>query len=129
MEKKNRSISAAFLAVLFFCFFVRAPLSSEAVSARDYGAMGNTTFKQNSLPAAIDNYTKAITLDSGVAEFYFDRGLAFQKQKQLDLAIADYSSAISLKPAYSRPYFHRAIAFTVTLLPLLWVACEKKPPA
>jgi tetratricopeptide (TPR) repeat protein len=113
MKRKDGRISVALCAGMLFCLFVRGSFSSEAISARDYAAIGNTSFRQNSLPAAIDNYTKALALDSGIAEIYFNRGLAYEKQKQLDLAINDYSSALSLKPAYIRPCFHRAIAFAL----------------
>ena len=45
---------------------------------------------------AIDSYTQAIALDSGVVSAYNNRAIAWSDLEQWDRAIADYTQAIAL---------------------------------
>ncbi|WP_295720893.1 hypothetical protein [Mucilaginibacter sp.] len=59
---------------------------------------------------AIDLYTKAITINSTIAELYFDRGAAKGNKFDMDGAIADYDKAIDLYPDYKEAYANRGVA-------------------
>ncbi len=47
---------------------------------------------------AIADYDKAIALKPKYADFYNNRGIAYDKKGEYDRAIADYDKAIALNP-------------------------------
>ncbi len=53
---------------------------------------------QRRTDAAIDDYTKALHLDSGHAEAYYGRGSAYLEKGSLELAIDDLAEAMRLAP-------------------------------
>ena len=53
---------------------------------------------------------KAISLYSGNADFYSNRGLPLHELGHLDAAIASYDKAIALRPHYAEAYFNRGNA-------------------
>jgi tetratricopeptide (TPR) repeat protein len=59
---------------------------------------------------AISDYSKAIEINSGIAEAYINRGNAYSKKSQYDKAISDYSKAIEINPKYADAYINRGIA-------------------
>ena len=56
---------------------------------------------------AIEDYTRAIELDSKCGEAYLNRGSAKADSKLLDEAITDYNKAIDLDPKRAASYFNR----------------------
>jgi tetratricopeptide (TPR) repeat protein len=71
---------------------------------------GNTKMAQGDYQAAIDEYTKAIEVDSKSMSAYYNRGQAKLSLHDYQGAIVDYSAAISLDPQYGKYYFSRAMA-------------------
>lgn len=65
------------------------------------------------LPAAIDDFTQAITLRPNQAAYHFNRANAYMSQQAFDLALADYSRVIELEPDNSEAYRHRAKIYAV----------------
>ena len=61
--------------------------------------------------SAIEDFTKAIELDSSLAEAYNNRGTIYRKKGASDLAITDLSKAIRLKPDYAEAYSNRGNAY------------------
>ena len=53
--------------------------------------------------------TKAIRLNPGYAEAYYNRGLAHQSVGNLKLAISDFDKAINLRNDNARAYYNRGI--------------------
>ena len=60
---------------------------------------------------AIDEYTKAISLDPEQVLAYNNRGLAYSDLGQLERAIEDYDEAIRLDPNYAAAYYNRGLAY------------------
>jgi tetratricopeptide (TPR) repeat protein len=67
-------------------------------NASAYEGLGNVFVKMNNIPEGINNYTKAIELDSGCADYYFVRGKVFNLQGKHDEAISDFDKALKLEP-------------------------------
>ena len=60
---------------------------------------------------AIADLDKAISLNTGNAYLYFDRGNIHAESKDYQQAIADYDKAISLDPKLAEAYYNRGIAY------------------
>jgi tetratricopeptide (TPR) repeat protein len=48
--------------------------------------------------AAIEDFTKAIKLNPNVADYYYNRGIAYGKLEQYEKALADINKAMELYP-------------------------------
>lgn len=59
---------------------------------------------------AIDDFTKAIEIDSMCAEVYYNVGMIKADLHDHEGAIADYSKAIEISPNYANAYYKRAWA-------------------
>ncbi len=66
--------------------------------------------EQGNLSAALDDYTKAISLTPKDPFRYYARGLAYMDGGKYTLAAADFTRAIALKKTYPDFYLHRAQA-------------------
>jgi tetratricopeptide (TPR) repeat protein len=51
---------------------------------------------------AVEDLTRAVELDPGSAEAYYQRGLAFTLLGKRDLALGDYEKALALNPAHPK---------------------------
>lgn len=94
------------------CFLLL--LSMQLVSAQDangYYKSGETLYGQKQYSQAIDNFSKAISLNPGFTDAYVYRGLAYYYNRQINPAIQDYTKAINLNPAYVIAYFNRGLAY------------------
>ena len=60
---------------------------------------------------AIQDYARAITLDSAYAPAYNDLGVAYKDKGDFDRAIEEYTQAIRFYPRYARAYGNRGIAY------------------
>ncbi len=60
--------------------------------------------------AAVDLLSRAIAVNSSMAEPYCNLGYAFQGLGRLDAALASYDRAIALRPAYAQAYCNRGVA-------------------
>jgi tetratricopeptide (TPR) repeat protein len=67
-------------------------------NASAYAGLGNVFVKMHNISEGINNYAKAIELNSDCADFYFFRGKAFNLQGKFDEAINDFERAFELEP-------------------------------
>jgi len=81
-----------------------------AQSASTYVASASEKYRMGDFDSAIEDYTKALDLNSSYLGAYNGRGLAKSHQGNFDGAIADFSAAIKLKPAFTEAYFNRGNA-------------------
>ncbi len=58
---------------------------------------------------AINDFTKAIELDSRSASAFYDRGISRQALRLYDLAIDDFCRVIELRPRYVSGYIRRGV--------------------
>jgi tetratricopeptide (TPR) repeat protein len=65
------------------------------------------------LDGAMRDYNRAVTLETGDPELYFNRGNALVAAGQYSHAIMDYDRAIELNPTYSRALFNRGAAYAL----------------
>jgi tetratricopeptide (TPR) repeat protein len=61
--------------------------------------------------AAILDFTRAIALNSNLAEAYDSRGVAYDQKGLYARAVDDYDRAIALKADFAEAYFNRGAAF------------------
>lgn len=72
---------------------------------------GKALYNKKSYTAAVDEYTKAITLDPQKVDYYYDRGWAYYMQLQRKKeALADFSKVVELDPKASLHHWCRGNA-------------------
>jgi tetratricopeptide (TPR) repeat protein len=64
--------------------------------AEEHYERGEENAAEEYWPAAIEDYTKAIDLDPGVARYYAARGLAYEEQNMNEKAFEDNTQAVNL---------------------------------
>lgn len=60
---------------------------------------------------SIAEFTKAIEIDAGSADAYYNRGLLYKFKGQYDRAISDFSKAVKLEDTYADVYNSRGVAY------------------
>ncbi|HTJ00455.1 MAG TPA: tetratricopeptide repeat protein [Dongiaceae bacterium] len=73
--------------------------------------LGAALSAQNRNAAALEQYQKALQLNSNDAETYLDCGNLLLKQDQVDAAIARYEEALQRKPEYAEAGYSLGLAF------------------
>ncbi len=73
-----------------------------------YFMRGNTKVEAGDLQGAIQDYSDAISINSGYAEAYTNRGVAYFQSGDMKSAIRDLNSSITLNPKRIKPYQDRA---------------------
>jgi tetratricopeptide (TPR) repeat protein len=72
---------------------------------------GNVHLGNRNYDRAIDDYNKAIRLDTKYAVGFNNRGLAYLRKGRIDRAIEDFDGAIGLNPKYAMAFVNRATAY------------------
>ena len=75
--------------------------------------LGVIAYQTGRHQSSVDMIDQAIEINSNVASYYSNRGLALQVLKQLDTAVASFDKAIVLKPDYAEAYYNRGNALQV----------------
>jgi tetratricopeptide (TPR) repeat protein len=75
-----------------------------------YYNRGNAFISKHNLVNAIDDYSKAIELDSRYAPAYINRGNARSTKGDLDGGISDFNTAIEIDPRNAQAFGNRGIA-------------------
>lgn len=106
-------------------------MTSEMV-ATAHKNQGNQYLKEHKYQQAIEEYDKALALDSNNAILYANRALANIKAEQYGAGVTDATISIKIDPSYVKAYYRRAIAYTSILdyqkaLADLKVLCQKAP--
>ena len=78
---------------------------------KKYINKGDRCYNNNKYIQAIENYTKAIEIDSNCVEAYIGRGNAYAAMGEYDKAIDDYSKAIQLDPNDADVYSNRGYVY------------------
>lgn len=81
-------------------------------TANEYKLLGNAALKEHKYNEAIENYTKAIELDSTDPVFFSNRAHVEIQLELYGMAIQDASESIKLNPGYLKAYYRRAVAKT-----------------
>ena len=89
-----------------------APVEMTTKPAVDYLYLGNANLKKGKYVMAIENYSKAITINPQNASIYNYRGYAYYMRGQYDKAIADFTKAIKLNPHDAVIYNSRGNAYS-----------------
>jgi len=72
--------------------------------------LGAIAIQSNNFQAAIDLITLAIEANPNIADFYSNRGVAFQNINNYEKAIHDFDRAITIQPQYLDAHFNRGLA-------------------
>lgn len=80
-------------------------------SAIDYLILGNAEYYEGNYLKAIENYDKAIEINSQDAKAYNNRGLAYSELKEYKKAIEDFDKAIEINPQFEAAYNNRGVAY------------------
>jgi tetratricopeptide (TPR) repeat protein len=67
-------------------------------------------FNATDLDEQVRHYSEAIQLDPGLAEAFYNRGIARDEKGDLDRAVEDYSQAIRLRPDFADAFYNRGEA-------------------
>jgi tetratricopeptide (TPR) repeat protein len=92
------------LAMFLVALFVTLPVVGYGQTADDWY---NSAIDASDPYTKIDYYTKAIELDPGYADAYYNRGNAYAGEGLYEEAIADYTRYIELDPMYADAYYNR----------------------
>ncbi len=88
---------------------------NSAISLKPDGALFNSRaklyFNLQKYQEAMDNYNKAIEMDSTEGEYYINRGAVWALTNQLDLALKDFNNGLRLDPNHANGYKNRSLVF------------------
>ena len=76
-----------------------------------YVRRGRCYEEKDMLTLAVEDYTKAISLEPTNALHFTSRGIVYSKMKYWDRAIEDFTEAIKLNPGNMNAYKNRGIAY------------------
>ncbi len=81
--------------------------------AAAYFNRGNAHADLKEFELAIEDYDRAIAIDSGGSDTYANRGLAYANLKNYRQAILDFNEAIRRDPRFSLAYHNRCLAYAL----------------
>jgi len=94
-----------------FLLLMILPISCFGQTAEEFYNKGRSYYKLQNYHAAIDVYTKAISLDLNIAKVYSNRGIAYGMLGKYELAIDDFTKSIRIDPNYLFAYTNRGRAY------------------
>jgi tetratricopeptide (TPR) repeat protein len=87
-------------------FLLVVCVSSFGQSANYFFDKGVTSYYHRDYKGAIENYTRAVQLDSGNTKAYVSRGIAKYYLQDYVGGIEDQMKALKINPKYSDAYFN-----------------------
>lgn len=105
------------------------PSLSQAEKAMQFATKGAAFYAKGKYDKALEQYNKAIALDSENASFYRQRGWVYEAKKQNELARADYEKELGLnenKPRRDREYYFAANYYDYSGSPNLTIISAEK---
>jgi lipoprotein NlpI len=81
--------------------------------AAAYLFRGNAQVERKQLEAAIDDFSKAISIDGGATDALYNRAAAYAAIGRLDLAVADYTQLLKIAPNDPDTLFNRAWLYSI----------------
>lgn len=106
--KINFGNSGLLLACLFS--ILRLP----AQEAKDYFLKGKIDYNNARFEKAIENFSKAIQLDSSDVNFFLQRGFCYGRIQNFNAAIADFTKVIERESSNTQAYISRGAAYNKT---------------
>lgn len=91
-------------------FFVCIPVISFSQTAQEFFTQGKIDYNNARYAEAIDNFTKAINLDSADINFFLQRGFSYGMIKNFNAAIIDFTKVISMDDKHRWAYVSRGSA-------------------
>jgi tetratricopeptide (TPR) repeat protein len=86
-----------------------------AISLKPDGALYNSRaklyFNLQKFPEAMENYNKAIEMDSTQGEYYVNRGAVFALTNQLERSLMDFNKGLQLDPDHANGYKNRSLVY------------------
>ena len=79
------------------------------MSADDYFEIAFACNEKEDFDCAIENYTKAIELDTDYAAAFYNRGSAYYNKEDYDQSLKDFDKAIELDSNIEDTYIYRAL--------------------
>jgi len=79
--------------------------------AIDHLNRGNDFIAEKRLDDAIQEFDQAIAINSGLAEAYLGRGIAYRNKGDRDRALEEFNHAIRIRPNYAEAYKRRGSLF------------------
>ena len=93
--------------------FLLVANSAKTQNQTNFALLADSLFEEKEYTDALENYTKAIELDSLNAELYLKRGKCHVKKQSSKKAINDYSKAIEIDSTYSEAYLRRGNMYKI----------------
>ncbi|XP_064477203.1 small glutamine-rich tetratricopeptide repeat-containing protein beta-like isoform X1 [Ornithodoros turicata] len=90
---------------------VLEPSPAQQAEAEMYKQEGNNMMKEEQYPAALEYYTKAISLDGHNAVYFCNRAAAYSKLNNHMEAIKDCQRALKIDPKYGKAYGRIGLAY------------------
>lgn len=81
------------------------------MTAWDHNRRGDRYYEERQYEKAVDSYSKAIQLQANIAQFYCDRGCAYDSLGDYDRALSDFEKAMELDPDYEAAYVNRGYTY------------------
>lgn len=85
---------------------------------RGYNNRGIAYLESGRQQEALDDFKKAIALNSKYSEAHLNVGIAYFKENRFDQALQYYDKAIALKPDFSGAYLNRGVALLKNFHPV-----------
>ena len=87
------------------------PTPEEPTDAAGYNRRGNQYSRNGAYEQAIADYTRALELDGGMADAWFNRGCSYYELGMYDESIDDLTRAIAIDPEDDNFYGRRSLAY------------------
>jgi len=84
---------------------------SNPEDAKTYFEQGLVAGNKGDFENAINNFTKAVSVDPANAKAYLYRGYTWARLTDYDQAISDYTRAVEIDPSKALGYFNRAVSY------------------
>jgi len=99
---------------LVFMFVAATSLCDAASSPKERDIHNDAllALKAGDTSAAVDLFTRALSLEPSNYRYYNDRGVAYKRSGALEKAVADYSKALEIKPDYTNALNNRGVVYT-----------------
>jgi lipoprotein NlpI len=81
--------------------------------AAAYLFRGNAQVERQQFAAAVDDFSKALSLDNGATDALYNRAAAYAQLGRLDLAIEDYNQLLKIAPNDPDTLYNRAWLYSI----------------
>ena len=92
------------LAIFSFCFI----MFSQGQTVKEYNTSGALKFKNEDYAGAIEDFTKAIALNTGYPNLFCNRAVAKHMLNDYEGALTDFNKAVSIDSNFKNVYFNRS---------------------